>query len=398
MRRCPAASSSSITAPTTARARWSPSDGPTSSSSARRIAGSPRSIGFWNGSRRRSSSSSITTSSSSPTPSGRSCGRSRSTTTSCSPRRCAGPSTAGRTRGCGRGSASRFGLVQGMCRVPGHENLVDRPDLTAAAGPVLAVDRHRFLALGGYDPIYFPGRIEDLDLGFRGWMAGYRGYYVPASVAYHRGFGTFESELGLARSDRLARRNTLLFMWKNTAGARLARHLPMVARPAGRRAARGQFDVAAAMFEAIGRIGPVLDAGVPWPSAAGTGSAARRPSTRDSAGSPARREGGDRRHSFPDAWRRWDGNPADSPGDRRATARAARPDRGRGCAGPDDDRPPRRAGAGAAPRASPSPCTPGPRSTAALAELVGERARSRLVLVAGAPRADAADPPHRSLL
>ena len=87
---------------------------------------------------------------------------------------------------------TRFGLVQGMCRVPGHEDVAGLPDLTAAAGPVLAVDRRRFLELGGYDPIYFPGRIEDLDLGFRGWMAGYRGYYVPESVAYHRGFGTFE--------------------------------------------------------------------------------------------------------------------------------------------------------------------------------------------------------------
>ena len=70
---------------------------------------------------------------------------------------------------------------------------MNQPDETAAAGPVLAVDRRRFLELGGYDPIYFPGRIEDLDLGFRGWMAGYRGYYVPESVAYHWGFGTFAS-------------------------------------------------------------------------------------------------------------------------------------------------------------------------------------------------------------
>src|SRR5262249_19361914 len=35
----------------------------------------------------------------------------------------------------------RFGLVQGMARVPGHEAAADRADLTAAAGPVLAVDR-----------------------------------------------------------------------------------------------------------------------------------------------------------------------------------------------------------------------------------------------------------------
>ncbi len=77
--------------------------------------------------------------------------------------------------------------------------MIDRGDLTAAAGPVLAVDRRRFLALGGYDPIYFPGRIEDLDLGFRSWMAGFRGYYVPESVAFHKGLGTFEPELGKGR-------------------------------------------------------------------------------------------------------------------------------------------------------------------------------------------------------
>jgi GT2 family glycosyltransferase len=123
---------------------------------------------------------------------------------------------------------TRFGLVQGMCRVPGHERLVDRPDLTAAAGPVLAVDRRRFLALGGYDGLFFPGRIEDLDLGFRGWMAGWRGYYVPGSLAYHRGFGSFEPAFGRAGCDRLAIRNTLIFAWKNLRGGRLAAHLAWV--------------------------------------------------------------------------------------------------------------------------------------------------------------------------
>ncbi len=155
---------------------------------------------------------------------------------------------------------SRFGVVQGMCRVPGHEEAAHRPDLTAAAGPVLAVDRGRFLEIGGYDPMYFPGRIEDLDLGFRGWMAGYRGYYVPESVAYHRGFGTFESEVGMARSDRLARRNTLLFMWKNTAGPRLWRHFFWLPVRFAAALARGQIDAAAVMFEAARRWDQVRDA------------------------------------------------------------------------------------------------------------------------------------------
>ena len=119
----------------------------------------------------------------------------------------------------------RRGLVDGRCRVPGHLEAADRPDLTASAGPVLAVDRRKFLALGGYDPVYLPGRIEDLDLGFRGWMAGYRGLYVPASVAYHRGFASFGPAFGARGCDRLAARNTLLFAWKNLAGRRLAVHL-----------------------------------------------------------------------------------------------------------------------------------------------------------------------------
>jgi GT2 family glycosyltransferase len=147
-----------------------------------------------------------------------------------------------------------------MCRVPGHEAVVGLPDLTAAAGPVLAVHRRRFLEVGGYDPIYFPGRIEDLDLGFRGWMAGYRGYYVPESVAYHRGFGTFEAELGLARSDRIAQRNSLIFMWKNTAGARLLAHLGWLPVRLGAALVRGRLDFATAMVEAVGRLGRVLEA------------------------------------------------------------------------------------------------------------------------------------------
>lgn len=152
----------------------------------------------------------------------------------------------------------RFGLVQGLCRVPGHERLVDRPDLTAAAGPVLAVHRSRFLELGGYDPVYFPGRIEDLDLGFRAWMAGWKGYYVPESVAYHRGFGSFGPAFGRDGCDRLAVRNTLLFAWKNLSGPRLARHLAWLPVRLAAALGRGRTAFVRALLEALGRLGPVL--------------------------------------------------------------------------------------------------------------------------------------------
>ncbi len=152
---------------------------------------------------------------------------------------------------------SRFGLVQGMSRVPGHEGVVEAADLTAAAGPVLAVHRSRFLALGGYDPIYFPGRIEDLDLGFRGWMAGWKGYYVPESRAHHVGFASFEPAFGHDGCDRLAARNTLLFCWKNLGGARLAAHLAWLpirlihALATGRRGHLAAFVEAASRFRAV---------------------------------------------------------------------------------------------------------------------------------------------------
>jgi GT2 family glycosyltransferase len=155
---------------------------------------------------------------------------------------------------------TRFGLVQGMCRVPGHEALLDRPDLTAAAGPVLAVDRRRFLALGGYDPVFFPGRIEDLDLGFRGWMAGWRGYYVPDSVAYHRGFGTFAPAFGRAGCDRLATRNSLIFAWKNLAGRRLAAHLAWLPVRLAHALGTRRTTFALALVEALARIGQVMRA------------------------------------------------------------------------------------------------------------------------------------------
>lgn len=152
---------------------------------------------------------------------------------------------------------SRFGLVQGMCRVPGYERVVREPDLTAAAGPVLAVDRRKFLALGGYDPLYFPGRIEDLDLGFRTWMAGWRGYYVPASIAYHRGFASFGPAFGRSGCDRLATRNTLLFAWKNLSGRRLASHFGWLPVRLVHALATGRQTFVAALLDAIARLGEV---------------------------------------------------------------------------------------------------------------------------------------------
>lgn len=120
----------------------------------------------------------------------------------------------------------RWGLVQATALYPGHEATVGIPGLTASAGAVMAVDCRKFIELGGFDPLYLPGRLEDLDFAFRGYQAGYHALYVPHSLAWHKGMASFAAAFGSDGCDALALRNTLLFQWKNLRHpAHVARHV-----------------------------------------------------------------------------------------------------------------------------------------------------------------------------
>lgn len=109
----------------------------------------------------------------------------------------------------------RWGLVQATGRFAEADSVAEVPGETASAGAALAVDREKFAALGGFDPLYWPGRLEDLDLCYRAFQAGWPGRYVPEARCYHRGAASFGPALGAAGCHRLALRNTLLFQWKN---------------------------------------------------------------------------------------------------------------------------------------------------------------------------------------
>jgi GT2 family glycosyltransferase len=111
--------------------------------------------------------------------------------------------------------AWRFGLVQATALFRGCAAQLEQPGLTASAGAAMAVDCRKFMALGGFDPLYLPGRLEDLDFAYRGYLSGYHARYVPASVVYHLGMASFAPAFGRAGCDHLALRNTLLFQWKN---------------------------------------------------------------------------------------------------------------------------------------------------------------------------------------
>lgn len=109
----------------------------------------------------------------------------------------------------------RYGLVQATSLFDGAEAAAATSGPTASAGAVLAVDRATFVALCGFDDVYLPGRIEDLDFCYRAFQAGYQGRYVPASRFQHRGGATFQVAFGRRGCDRLALRNTLIFQWRH---------------------------------------------------------------------------------------------------------------------------------------------------------------------------------------
>ena len=78
------------------------------------------------------------------------------------------------------------------------------------SGGFMAVDRQRFLMLGGFNRLYYPGYGEDLDLCFRAWRRGWRCIFEPASLVYHRESGTFSH-----KASRLMQRSRFLFQWSS---------------------------------------------------------------------------------------------------------------------------------------------------------------------------------------
>jgi hypothetical protein len=124
----------------------------------------------------------------------------------------------GKTIESGRSVARvRFGIFECTAHYPGFQEEALRPSETFSAG-FGAFSREKFLALGGYDELFLPGIMEDVDLCHRARKAGYGLWYEPRSVLYHIGQATFKKRFGVFGLRVLAHRNNFLFMWKNFSG------------------------------------------------------------------------------------------------------------------------------------------------------------------------------------
>jgi GT2 family glycosyltransferase len=121
----------------------------------------------------------------------------------------------GKTVEAGRSKAGvRLGMFWCEARYPGYKKETQTPSETYTSG-FGAFSREKFLKLGGYDTLYLPGIMEDVDICYRAQQAGYRLTYEPQSVVYHMGQASFKKKFGSYGIAAMAHRNNFLFMWKN---------------------------------------------------------------------------------------------------------------------------------------------------------------------------------------
>jgi len=112
---------------------------------------------------------------------------------------------------------------------------LDRPkDVLFATGAATVMPAAVYLEVGGFDERFFMF-YEDVDLGWRLNLLGYRVRYEPRSVAFHKHHATMD-KFGGFRERYLLERNALMAMYKNFDDESLARTLPAALMLSVRRA------------------------------------------------------------------------------------------------------------------------------------------------------------------
>ena len=106
-----------------------------------------------------------------------------------------------------------------------------RPVPFALGGAFLARTAE-LLESGGFDPLFEPFYLEDVDLGWRAWRNGRRCVHVPESVVEHTNQGTIGEVVPRDLALDAIEKNLLLFQWKHLDGEALAEHLEALDRRA----------------------------------------------------------------------------------------------------------------------------------------------------------------------
>jgi len=140
------------------------------------------------------------------------------------------------------GSLTWYGMgYKRECEQPDTGEWGKPKDVLFATGAAMFVRAAVYRAVDGFDDRYFMF-YEDVDLGWRLNLLGWRVRYVPTSVAFHRHHASMKS-YGPWREHYLLERNALFSLYKNLGDDLLAKALPAALLLAVRRGlSRGDAD------------------------------------------------------------------------------------------------------------------------------------------------------------
>ena len=99
-----------------------------------------------------------------------------------------------------------------------------------ALGGACLVRRADLLALHGFDALFEPFYLEDVDLGWRARRAGRVCLFVPASLCEHANQATIAEAAPRDLIEAAIERNRLLFEWVHLDGEALERHVAALER------------------------------------------------------------------------------------------------------------------------------------------------------------------------
>jgi len=84
-----------------------------------------------------------------------------------------------------------------------------------AGGGSSAFHKERFMKLGGFQEFYSPAYVEDTDLSYRAWKAGWEVLFTPKSLVHHKHRASSLKRFSARGLQQLIQRNQFLFIWTN---------------------------------------------------------------------------------------------------------------------------------------------------------------------------------------
>lgn len=99
-------------------------------------------------------------------------------------------------------------------------------EIFSACGGACIYRREVFLQIGMLDENHF-AYLEDVDLGYRARLFGYRSLYVPEAVVYHAGSASSGSRYNAFKAEYTAR-NSVYLVYKNMPPIQLLLNLPLL--------------------------------------------------------------------------------------------------------------------------------------------------------------------------